>query len=731
MLLLNTLEFEGSHVIKLDSTLEDISRNKFTSRMFRAFKRIFSLTYILLKKRPKSALIFCGHGWGFVEKGLMVFYMNLFGVESVIAPNSGLILDSFRKKTFRRFARKVFNSSKYVICQGEFWRETFSPFVKDQNKLQIVKNWLSKEDIESELPSMSFPERNHINLVYLGWLEEYKGISDLIEAVKICKSEGLSIKLDIWGEGSDRKKLSEHIAKHDLHGQINLCGWASATDKEKLFSTQSIMVLPSYYEGMPNVVLEAMAHGLPVIATKISTLPELIEHGENGFLSDTRNPNNLASLIKELGLDPLLQQKFRDEAKARLKGHEAWRASKVIADLLGFNRTDTTNKARILILSDWFEPAFKGGGPITSCYNFCVHFNSDYDIDVITSNTDFRSSTALPVISDSWIKKDYGVNVYYSSGMLPYLKLLLRIRRNAPEITYLQGIFSLQFGILPLVLSKLGLFKSKFIVAPRGMLQSGAIGQKRRKKVLYLSFARFLRLFKNVHFQATDSTEMDDIVQHTTINSAQISLLPNFPNVSNNTKLEGDSQTTNKVSGRLKLIYYSRVSPKKNLEFYLDVLSNTFAGEVELGIIGPIEDEVYWHSLKSKIKQLPENVKVNYYGPMPLLESLKKIQEHHFMVLPTLGENYGHVIVESFSVGVPVVISTNTPWRNLSEKNLGWDLDLDLSLFQENLTTLLQMDNTEYQKLSTSTLTFVESEIKPEIIHLKNQYETVLNKIIV
>ena len=101
------------------------------------------------------------------------------------------------------------------------------------------------------------------------------------------------------------------------------------------------------------------------------------------------------------------------------------------------------------------------------------------------------------------------------------------------------------------------------------------------------------------------------------------------------------------------------------------------------------------------------------------------------MVLPTLGENYGHVIVESFSVGLPIILSKKTPWLNLASKHLGWDLDLTIDAFRSNVSTVLQMDNEKYKEYQNGTLKFIAEEVKPQIKELNNNYNTVLNKIII
>jgi glycosyltransferase involved in cell wall biosynthesis len=94
-------------------------------------------------------------------------------------------------------------------------------------------------------------------------------------------------------------------------------------------------------------------------------------------------------------------------------------------------------------------------------------------------------------------------------------------------------------------------------------------------------------------------------------------------------------------------------------------------------IYGPIEDEFIWDDCKKKINKLPKNISVEYKGSIEKNNVTKIFEEYDLMFLPSFGENYGHVIVESLSVGTPVLLSDKTPWRNLSNKGLGWDIPLN------------------------------------------------------
>jgi len=111
------------------------------------------------------------------------------------------------------------------------------------------------------------------------------------------------------------------------------------------------------------------------------------------------------------------------------------------------------------------------------------------------------------------------------------------------------------------------------------------------------------------------------------------------------------------------------------LDFALKVL-NKVSSKVVFDVYGPAENVAYWQECKDLINQLPDNVKVNYFGSVAPGEVLRIFSRYDLFLFPTGGENYGHVIGEALIVGTPVLISTETPWRNLQTDGLGWDIDL-------------------------------------------------------
>src|SRR5699024_2078193 len=101
------------------------------------------------------------------------------------------------------------------------------------------------------------------------------------------------------------------------------------------------------------------------------------------------------------------------------------------------------------------------------------------------------------------------------------------------------------------------------------------------------------------------------------------------------------------------------------------------------------------------IRKLPSNIEVDYKGLIPHNLVLNTFEKYHFFLFPTHGENFGHVISESLISGTPVIISNQTPWKNLEQKQVGWDISLQSkNIFVKVLKKALSLEQDKYQIMS-------------------------------
>ena len=169
-------------------------------------------------------------------------------------------------------------------------------------------------------------------------------------------------------------------------------------------------------------------------------------------------------------------------------------------------------KRKILVFVDWYLPGYKAGGPIRSCANLVSRMEPHFHFKVVTGNCDLGETTPYPEVkSDAWNTLAGGEEVFYCSAkFLTHSNISGLIRNEKPDVIYLNSMFSQWFTLAPLLAAR-QFGKVKVVIAPRGMLSPGALGIKSGKKKLFLSFARVMRLFKNVTWHASTELEVNEV----------------------------------------------------------------------------------------------------------------------------------------------------------------------------------------------------------------------------
>lgn len=141
-------------------------------------------------------------------------------------------------------------------------------------------------------------------LVCIGRLSEQKGQLLLVEALGQLRREGLAIELDFVGDGELRAQVENAIANQGLGGSVKITGWADGESVRHMLDGCSAFLLPSFAEGLPVVIMEAMARGRPVLSTYVAGIPELVQPGQNGWLVAAGSAEELAKAVREVVTTP-------------------------------------------------------------------------------------------------------------------------------------------------------------------------------------------------------------------------------------------------------------------------------------------------------------------------------------------------------------------------------------------------------------------------------------------
>jgi len=306
---------------KVDWTLLDSTpRTNFERSLFEksimASLRLIKFFYYLIAKRPNTVFVFAAHDYSFYEKGLMIYLASFFGKRTILAPRSGFLIDNVsNSEKYKARAAKILKKSDLILCQGTYWKNFFTEnFALDEQKLVVINNCIDykqfyKKNLQEDEPPLS--------VLFMGWVDKNKGIFDLVKAMELLKDK--NIRWKFAGDGIGMTELKEKLKETGLAEKTDIYGWIFGEIKLKALQQADVFVLPSYREGLPNAVLEAMAAQTAVICSNVGAIPDLINQGENGFMVEAGDHLDLVNRITEIYQDRELRIKLSKNAHSTIK----------------------------------------------------------------------------------------------------------------------------------------------------------------------------------------------------------------------------------------------------------------------------------------------------------------------------------------------------------------------------------------------------------------------------
>ncbi len=312
-LLIESNIFNDLKIIKLDSSQISHPPPNFFIRLILSIFRMIKFLSKLLIDRPNVVLIFCSDGASSIEKGIMVFISKLFNSKVIIFPRAGNLINQVEDNhLFFLFIKFLFSKSDVFLCQGIKWKEFAIDKLKfPSSKVKIINNWSATENILSIGENRIISEEpKKIKILFVGWLEKAKGIVQIIQSFKRLVNKKNNIELIIVGDGSMKKELEKLLVQKKYRDRIKLKGWLNDKALRQCYQDSDIFILPSWYEGMPNSLIEATAAGLPSISTDVGMVSDYYNNKESILIIDLKNQNILANSIEKLINDVNLRKKI-------------------------------------------------------------------------------------------------------------------------------------------------------------------------------------------------------------------------------------------------------------------------------------------------------------------------------------------------------------------------------------------------------------------------------------
>lgn len=362
---------------------------------------------------------------------------------------------------------------------------------------------------------------------------------------------------------------------------------------------------------------------------------------------------------------------------------------------------------KVLILNPYFFPGYRSGGPQQTIKNICDVYGEQCEIYLLTQNHDFGVAEQYEGIETrKWIAWNNIKIMYLNSREYGYREFK-KVYQEFDTI-YTCGMFEKNTYMMLLV-HKLRQEKKHLYVAPMGVFSEGAMSMRTLKKQLFFKVLRMFGLLKDIKWSFTSKLEYDDACN--TLGSNTIGqnyiFAEDLPRKIDYGVCLSIVTNSSKLPGKLRVIFLSRICPKKNLAQCINILSADYQGEIVFDVYGVKEDEVYWNKCLEMSKQLPSNVQFNYRGDVESSKVVEVFGRYDVFLFPTKGENFGHVIFEALAAGCIPLLSDTTPWRDLDKYGCGNVVELqNTEKFQLCVKQWLATDNNEMQNAKINAIEY-------------------------
>jgi glycosyltransferase involved in cell wall biosynthesis len=307
-------------LILVDSTGRSVPPPPLAKRILYSIPRVLRFFSAVRRLKPDAVFVFASTGMSFVEKATFARYCDALGIASFIfLVGGGLIGRCETRPLYARFCSAMLSGNSTIVCQGARWVDFVTQTLSlPRTRCLILRNWTATPHLLKIGADRKY-ERTVVTVLFMGWVDKTKGVLDLIDAVTLLHGRvGLApFRLVIAGQGNASQQVQELIEERGLGEVVQLVGWVEGSRKLGAIESADLFVLPSYFEGMPNAMIEAMAAGLPVVVTPVGNIADAVAHEVEGLISPPGDIQSLTEALARLIQDGSLRRRLGAAAYAK------------------------------------------------------------------------------------------------------------------------------------------------------------------------------------------------------------------------------------------------------------------------------------------------------------------------------------------------------------------------------------------------------------------------------
>lgn len=267
------------------------------TKLFKGISGYINFIWVLLIDKPNLIHIHSSFGASFYRKLPFIYIASLTN-KPIINHIHGADFEEFylmasNKK--KQLIKKVYNKCSILIALSEEWKDRLKLIVPE-DKIEVVENY---SIVNLECAKENFEREPNNQILFLGEIGKRKGCYDIPRVIKIVAERIPTVKFVLGGDG-DIEQIKLLLNENGVINNVIFPGWIRGEEKEKYLKESDIFFLPSYNEGMPMSILDAMGFGLPIVSTNVGGIPKIVNTEKNGYIYNPGEIENFANAIIEL-----------------------------------------------------------------------------------------------------------------------------------------------------------------------------------------------------------------------------------------------------------------------------------------------------------------------------------------------------------------------------------------------------------------------------------------------